>query len=184
MCYQCVATVSLMPNLPTPHADKFSTLSLASSCRSVRIDLAIAIVPTAAGLLTMPFWCGLCRKALAPSAPPRCTCRCLHVGHNTTFPNQGCGQVTHSVHFRYRAMGPTMPFLRLSSAMSLKPASVVRTRSVVTGTTVFAAANAQMDTTRYLAIARGAVQMLSRLLSSLCLYCPGCYLSHSLNGKP
>ena len=35
VCYQCV---SLMCNLPTPHAYKFSTLSLASSCRSLRID--------------------------------------------------------------------------------------------------------------------------------------------------
>jgi hypothetical protein len=52
----------------TPHADAFST-------RSLSTRLAIAFVPTAAGLLTKPPWCRLCRKALAPSAPPRCARR-------------------------------------------------------------------------------------------------------------
>jgi hypothetical protein len=68
VCYQCVATVSLMRKSATPHADAFCTGSLPTR-------FAIAFVPTAAGLLTMPSWCRLCRKALAPSAPPRCARR-------------------------------------------------------------------------------------------------------------
>ena len=68
VCYHCVATVSLMRKSAAPHADTFSTGSLSTR-------LMIAFAPTAAGLLTMPSWCRLCRKALAPSAPPRCTRR-------------------------------------------------------------------------------------------------------------
>ena len=162
----------------TPHADAFSTWSLST-------QLVIAFVPAAAGLLTMPSWCRLSRKALAPSAPPRCTRHGHLVAHNPKrCPSQGCGQVTHSARFRHQATGSALMFCRLSNAMSPKLASVVRSRYVVTGTTVFAAANAQMDTTRYLAAARGAAQTLPQLFSSFCLYCPGCCLSHSSNGKP
>ncbi len=145
----------------TPHADAFST-------RSLSTRLAIAFVPTAAGLLTMPSWCRLCRKALAPSAPPRCARRGRLWG---TTPKGSRIKVAGRSHIRCdfdtkrwvercRFAGCRMPCRRSLPRWS---------RSVVMGTTVFAAANAQMDTTRYLAAARSAVQMLPQLFFSLCL---------------